>query len=717
MTEVPAISIIMPSLNVGAYIRECMESVVSQTLQNIEIICVDAGSTDGTLEVVGEYARKDQRITLIHSSKRSYGYQMNLGLDAARGEYIGIVETDDWVEPHMFETLWKAAVEHGADMVKSDYYWFWTTPEKRDEPYLNLAKCPYETVFMPSETRELMASTPAIWAGIYKKEMLLKNGIRFHETPGAAFQDASFHFMLCTAAQSCYLLKDRLLHYRQDNEASSTNSFKKIFCILDETRYFEAFLDARPAQKARIEKIYQAVKFEHYRWNYEKMVPPQHQWKFLQTVYDQFAPAQERGLLDEALFFPRDWDKLERILTNPIRFFADTCKIYATRPKLSEVFPPQVLIRSKVQAPEVSVVIPCYNAHEYLSETLDSVLTQEGGFELVCVNDGSTDDTLKILRSYAQRNTRITVVTQVNKGLSASRNAGIREAQGEFVLFLDSDDLLAPGAVTSLYERAQRDSLDTLYYDGRSFYESEELRRAHPYYETAYEYPVQLPDVLTGKELFCQMRRDGKYRTSACLSLYRKAYLEREGLSFEDGILHEDNLFSFVNMLSCERVGHTREQFLLRRVHAGSTMTSVRSFMNVYGFLICAKKMMDAAAALPYDQELCQMMTREINDVIINLQESYHALADKAACREKMTALELLLLDRFLSQPVIRYVPTGADEAALIRASATYKIGRAVTFLPRKLRGGVRCLQENGLRYTLNRLRAKFFHLFGEGKI
>ena len=93
----PKVSVIMPSLNVVSYIRECIESVVNQTLKDIEIICVDAGSTDGTLEVLEEYTAKDNRIKLLHSDKKSYGYQMNMGIDAATGEYIGIVETDDYI--------------------------------------------------------------------------------------------------------------------------------------------------------------------------------------------------------------------------------------------------------------------------------------------------------------------------------------------------------------------------------------------------------------------------------------------------------------------------------------------------------------------------------------------------------------------------------------------------------------------------------------------
>ena len=93
----PKVSVIMPSLNVGKYIRESLTSVCNQTLKEIEIICVDAGSTDGTLEIIKEFAASDKRIKVIHSDKKSYGYQMNVGIHEAQGDYIGIVETDDAV--------------------------------------------------------------------------------------------------------------------------------------------------------------------------------------------------------------------------------------------------------------------------------------------------------------------------------------------------------------------------------------------------------------------------------------------------------------------------------------------------------------------------------------------------------------------------------------------------------------------------------------------
>lgn len=99
------ISIIMPSLNVKEFMEECISSVMNQSLKNIEIICVDAGSTDGTLEIINKCAQDDSRIKVFHSDKKSYGYQMNLGISKAQGDYIGIVETDDFIDEKLNEKV------------------------------------------------------------------------------------------------------------------------------------------------------------------------------------------------------------------------------------------------------------------------------------------------------------------------------------------------------------------------------------------------------------------------------------------------------------------------------------------------------------------------------------------------------------------------------------------------------------------------------------
>ena len=103
------VSIIVPAYNVEPYLVECMESITNQTLSDIEIICINDGSTDGTLNILKEYAARDERIILVDKENGGYGIGMNIGMSKATGEYIGIVEPDDFVPVNMFGDLYKIA--------------------------------------------------------------------------------------------------------------------------------------------------------------------------------------------------------------------------------------------------------------------------------------------------------------------------------------------------------------------------------------------------------------------------------------------------------------------------------------------------------------------------------------------------------------------------------------------------------------------------------
>ena len=119
--EKPKISVIMPSLNVGDYMEQCLSSVLSQSLKDIEVICVDAGSTDQTLDIIKKHQVNDKRIKIIHSDKKSYGHQVNLGLKEAKGIYISIVETDDYIDENMLEDLYESSQDNTIDIVKANF--------------------------------------------------------------------------------------------------------------------------------------------------------------------------------------------------------------------------------------------------------------------------------------------------------------------------------------------------------------------------------------------------------------------------------------------------------------------------------------------------------------------------------------------------------------------------------------------------------------------
>lgn len=319
----PKVSLIVPCYNVEKYVRECLDSALAQTLRDIEIICVNDGSTDSTLSILEEFASEDARIKIIDKCNEGYGKSMNKGLMAATGDYIGILESDDFIEPETLEVLYTTAVEHEADVVKSNFYFYWSTPVKRDI-HCNLIEedeCGF--VFEPLQNEHIFHVKPSIWSAIYKKDFLDRAGIVFNETPGASYQDASFNFQVWLNASRVVLLRDAYLHYRQDNEASSVNSPGKVYCVCDEYEKMEEVLrNFKDSAKAkRIHQILVKMKYDTYMWNYRRLAPELRK-EFVVRFSDDFRAHAQRGEIDRSLFKKDKLRDLGLIMEDPVFFDA-----------------------------------------------------------------------------------------------------------------------------------------------------------------------------------------------------------------------------------------------------------------------------------------------------------------------------------------------------------------------------------------------------------
>ena len=214
----------MPTLNVKNYIEQCIKSVIDQTLKDIEIIIVDAGSTDGTLEILKGYEELDSRISLLHSDIKSYGHQMNLGISKAIGEYIGIVETDDYIAEDMFEKLYDLSDNGKYDMIKSSFiYVNEDTGKIFKDPNIYKQQIPENTPFNLKDNGYILTGHPSIWAAIYKREFLSLNDIKFMEAPGGGWVDNPFFHETACLAKTIVYTDDAFYFYRESNPDSSSN--------------------------------------------------------------------------------------------------------------------------------------------------------------------------------------------------------------------------------------------------------------------------------------------------------------------------------------------------------------------------------------------------------------------------------------------------------------------------------------------------------------
>jgi len=324
-SDKPRVSIIIPVFNVEQYLRECLDSVVNQTLKDIEIICVDDGSTDGSLSILEEYGDIDKRIKIISKPNAGYGHTMNVGLEAATGEYVGIVEPDDHVKLDMYETLYIEAVKNDVDFIKADFYRFTGNGENLRKTYEKVARKDenYNRVINPQKELEIFRFLMNTWNGIYKRDFIEKYHIRHNETPGASFQDNGFWFQTTALAMRAYFLDKPFYMNRRDNLGSSVHDKGKVFAMCKEYDFIRNFLDNNPKLKENPEfkknliYYYQFKRFHNYVFTLNRIGQEFHKL-FLEKFHEDYVTAAENNELDKELYSDREWNLLQLIIKDPM---------------------------------------------------------------------------------------------------------------------------------------------------------------------------------------------------------------------------------------------------------------------------------------------------------------------------------------------------------------------------------------------------------------
>ena len=237
--------------------------------------------------------------------------------------------------------------------------------------------------------------------------------------------------------------------------------------------------------------------------------------------------------------------------------------------------------------PKVSVIIPVYNVEKYLIMCINSIVKQSlKEIEIICVNDGSTDDSLFILLNYSRIDNRIMIIEQRNRGLSEARNTGVKYSNGEYIYFIDSDDYLEQNALFELYEYSSKNKLDSLYFSFSSFTSNVNKYIKKNNNINSLNYNLNNKNIMQGKYLYVKLRKIGRYYPSSCMVFYRKKFYIESGLSFYPGILHEDILFTLTGILLAKRTAFINKKYYYYRMRKNSILHTKINVKNLYGFFI-----------------------------------------------------------------------------------------------------------------------------------
>jgi glycosyltransferase involved in cell wall biosynthesis len=453
--EKPKVSVIVPVFNAGNYLETCLESLINQTLQNIELICVDDGSTDNSISILNKYASIDSRIKIIKQKQLFAGVARNNGMEVARGDYYIFLDADDFFELDLLEKAYQKITMFDADVCLFNADRFDNQSQKiTNGNFLNLNFIPQEIFNKHSLKEHLFDITSACpWTKMFSARFVKKYKLQFQSLPRA--NDVFFVLTALYFAERIVFLNEILVHYRVNNNNSLQNNNKKTPT---------AFLAALDAVFSKIDfksnyiiQAFANVALGHIAYNLRSLEAVEAYEEFY-----QLADLIKRKYLEKFFLNNRNYS----FFTNKrdMLYLSDKGILNLTKSS-------QSLKKVDDTAPIVSFIVPFYNSEEFLSECLDSITCQTvSDIEIICIDDASTDNSLYIVENYQKKDSRITVLrNQYNKGAGGARNIGLEKARGKYIWFIDSDDFIDKDSLNRLLPILEVNQLDLLAFEASAF--------------------------------------------------------------------------------------------------------------------------------------------------------------------------------------------------------------------------------------------------------
>lgn len=320
-TENIKVSVVVPIFNVETYLPQCLDSVLNQTLEDIEVICVNDGSTDGSLEILKDYLSRDKRIKIINKDNAGYGHTMNIGMDMASGEYIAIVESDDYILPTMLEVLYNTANDNNLDFVKSDFYRFYGEGDTFIKEYHQIDKSGkyYGKLFSTCDNQEAYKFLMNTWTGLYKTSFLRENCIRHFETPGASYQDNGFWFKTFFYGKRVMIVNQPFYMYRRDNPNSSVKNKEKVYAMDKEYDLIYGFLEDSENKESFLQALTFA-KYNNFHFTMDR-IDLEFKEEFLKSTSKNFNKMKDNGELRPDLLEEYDQHILNWIIEDPDKYY------------------------------------------------------------------------------------------------------------------------------------------------------------------------------------------------------------------------------------------------------------------------------------------------------------------------------------------------------------------------------------------------------------
>lgn len=302
-------SVIMMCHNSEKYIKRAIDSLKMQTEKDWELIIVDDASTDNTADIVSRIS--DNRINCYSVEFDSVGKTINFAIELAKGEYISILDPDDIYPFDRLEMMYPTKGK--PDIVKGG--WIEINGDKRAYKELSRDIVTFKPIDLPLETKmEYFGIMPVWWNAIYKRDFLIKNNIKAHETDGAAYQDNAWVFQANMRAESVMVIPGEWYWYYTDNPTSSTHSSRYPLSIKTEFDWMTEMLEDEPYLNHKLRRILEKLRFTAYFWNLKRISEEDGEnWKYI--MQRDFKRNWE--YMDCRLYTEEEWTAMRICMENP----------------------------------------------------------------------------------------------------------------------------------------------------------------------------------------------------------------------------------------------------------------------------------------------------------------------------------------------------------------------------------------------------------------
>ena len=438
------ISVIIPVYNVGNYLHVCINSVLKQSYQDFEIICIDDASTDDSLEILEYFAKKDSRIKIIKQDfNQGPGHSRNCGLNVAKGKYIFFLDGDDWIDFNTFEVLINKADENNLDLLFFNEINFhgetheFSIGNNLDDKFITK----YENkVFnhFDLDKKDLFKLSNNLWNKLYRKSFLDDNNIQFYNE-NLTYENIPFFYNVMTSADRISVITGMFYNYRKNEFLLGKSNNELIFDIFNIYWYV---LDVFIKNK----QIYQ----------YYKRVLLNYIFSNLEMKYN---------LINDEL--------KKRFFIETQSLFCNFIKYYDLYLDLMENVDSDILNKFSFEdiverfnnPPKLSIIVPVFNTEDYLPNVVESIVNQSIGLEkieVLLVDDCSTDNSWSIIKDYSKKYDNIIGIHLLENSQSPSkpRNIGVRNASSDYIIFQDSDDGFTEDACEWLYNVIVEEDVD-----------------------------------------------------------------------------------------------------------------------------------------------------------------------------------------------------------------------------------------------------------------